>query len=149
MTHITRRECLIRMIGATAAAAVAPLLDLTDMTPGFWNQSALKQYLPWRVQFPDGTSFLFDAHVTREIFLDDGTVELSVKPIGLTHHVIAAVESDATADELAAKPVVVNAGDVLMELQKIGPPSLDRFDDENIIGGLKKTGELTFTVKMS
>jgi len=79
---MTRREMLVRMLGAAAAAAVAPLIDLTDTTPAFWNQLPLQKLLPWRIAFPDGTTFHFNATVVAEKLLDDGSVELTMQPQG-------------------------------------------------------------------
>ena len=65
---ITRREMLTRVFGAAAAAAVAPLVNLTDPTVAFWNQPPIAKLLHenWRVVFPDGNSFTFAAKVVSE-----------------------------------------------------------------------------------
>lgn len=81
---MTRREMLVRMFGAVVAAAVAPLIDLTDSTPAFWNQAPIKALMPWRIMFPDGTTFSFDATVIAERVLRDGGVELTLRPSGET-----------------------------------------------------------------
>lgn len=79
---MTRREWLNRVIGTVAAAAVAPLVDLTDMTPAFWSQPALRGVLPWRIVFPDGLTYTFHADVLSETLLADGSAEFRLQPAG-------------------------------------------------------------------
>lgn len=58
--RMTRRDLLVRVFGAATAASVTPLLDMTDMTPAFWNQAPLKELMRWRIAFPDGTLATFE-----------------------------------------------------------------------------------------
>lgn len=62
---ISRRQCLQTLFGAVAAAALAPLVDLTDLTPKFWEQAAVRDLDLWRIVFDD-TTFTFRAHVVEE-----------------------------------------------------------------------------------
>lgn len=78
---MTRREMLVRVFGAAAAAAVAPLVNLADSTADFWNQPPIQKLMPWRISFPDGTQFEFDAKVVSEEWAGD-TVKLTMQALG-------------------------------------------------------------------
>lgn len=154
---MNRREWLARVIGVAAAAAVAPLIDLTDATPAFWNQAPLKELMPWHITFPDGMTCTFDATVLSEKLLEDGSVNLVVRPIGkmemaLPGVPIHAVSNDyailkdedeidvapiwyADVDDLEPNPLasaigttVRCEGRAVMELQSIEVPALERAD---------------------
>lgn len=79
---MTRREWLNMVLGATVAAAVAPLVDLTDATPAFWSQPAVRDALPWRIVFPDGLTYTFTATVLEERLLEGGGAEFRLQPSG-------------------------------------------------------------------
>ena len=77
---MTRREWLERVFGVAVAATLAPLVDLTDASAAFWNQPALAKL--WRITFPSGVVFKFNATVLAEKLLEDGIVQLTISPTG-------------------------------------------------------------------
>lgn len=79
---MNRREWLVRVFGTTVAAAVAPLVDLGDATPAFWNQAPIRNLMRWRLTFPDGEILSFAASVVSETLNDDGTVQLKIRSDG-------------------------------------------------------------------
>lgn len=139
---MTRRDMLVKMFGAAAAAAVAPLIDLTDATPAFWNQASLRELMPWKIVFPDGTAWAFEARVVAETLLDDGTVSLSVVPTSNVRmsHGEPLPEGERLGGELHAE------GRPVAELHNITLPSVT-VKDNDYIYGLRKADMLTFTVK--
>jgi len=156
---MTRREWLTRVIGGVAAAAVAPLIDLTDMTPSFWNQPAIKALKPWRVKFPDGVVYSFDAAVLSEKIHDpiDGftSIELTLQPTGPLE---IETEPPATTDPDLGQGVGVSVsrdGMKVGELIEIQPPTITRnmFDvssplydeSEQCIPGLQRMGPMTLS----
>ncbi len=151
---MTRREWLTRVIGAVAAAAAAPLIDLTDTTPAFWNQPTLKKFLQWQIAFPDGTTYSFDATVIAEKLLGDGTVQLTMQPTGPMEIGSNDVPMGDKEPLRAGGTLVYNEGIPIAELQEISMPTfydnvdVTMRDDpfEQSIRGLKHTSlTLTYT----
>ena len=130
---------LVRMFGAVAATAVAPLIDLTDLTPAFWNQPPVKALL-WRITFPDGATFSFNATVLAERVLD-GEVELTLRPIG--EMMPCACSKDTAhlteyARSAATKLIMSNGKTV--ELQEIKMPEVSRgIEDGHVVGLLRRS----------
>ena len=154
---MTRREALVRMFGAAVAAIVAPKIDLTDMTPQFWNQPELMKLMPWKIIFPDGTTFAFDAFVVAERELPDGDIQLTVQPRGPM--TIGQEEPIETTDpEFVEKSkdtphwstgVMIKRGEQKFELTNIESPKLSRQmidDDVSPVPGLKSIGPLTINI---
>jgi len=151
---MTRRDWLTRVFGVTVAAAVAPLVDLTDTTPEFWNQPPIKKLLKWWVEFPDGTRFGFSGTVLSETLLDDGSVSLSIQPDGPPEILHDVTKPRSTYDTVTGNDTVILQDDVPMgELVDVRLPALDRvqvdvadFDSEDVdesILGLTRRGALT------
>jgi len=147
---MTRREWLATVFGASVAAAVAPLVDLTDTTTKFWSQPAiLEGFKGWRISFPDGTIFTFDAFVKSERVLSNGSVEMELQPTGqvqVTHEVPKRTPSEFTP---AMGTTVEREGQPIADLQEIHAPQMtrDEFElDGDFIPGLKKMGPMTFTM---
>jgi hypothetical protein len=122
---MTRREMLIRMFGAAAAAAVAPLIDLTDATPAFWNQLPVKALMPWRMEFPDGLCVMFDAEVIAERLLNNGDVEFKVRPLGA----MKIEQTEPVARETTEPATLHTDNGFVMKLQEIDLPAIDISDD--------------------
>lgn len=141
---MTRREWLIRVLGATIAAAVAPLVDLTDASPRFWEQPAIKALKPWKITFPDGTMFTFDGQVIAEKLLNDGTIEMTLQPQGPTHiyDPFDSRMAEPVPSPHAPATVIQTYNGVSMELQDIMLPSLESFPS-----GLENRRKLIFTIK--
>lgn len=162
---MSRRDCLVRIFGAAVAAAVAPLVDLTDRTPAFWNQPALKDLMPWRIKFPDGTTFSFNATVTAEELLADGTINLTLHTGGRMKIDQDTSPAEAYANEPEtdsvteigppsgpASATVIQSGTRVMEVQDIMSAEFSRepigYDDENRPIGVIRRSDITFTVKL-
>lgn len=147
---MTRREWLTRVLGATVAAAVAPLVDLTDMTPAFWQQPALRAAHPWRIVFPDGLHYTFEADVLSERALTDGTVQFSLRPTGpaMMHREVSypmnwtgdpprAWEPGTPLPSPDAPATVISRDGVkLGELVDITPPEMQRMPMFDALSGL-------------
>jgi hypothetical protein len=118
-----RRQWLKIVLGATAAATIAPLVDLTNATPTFWEQPAIKALKPWRVTFPDGLTFVFDATVVEEKYtgIIDGLMELEMKL-----HPTGPFEIVQGSKTRHGATVVSSNEDVLMELQEISTSGVTR-----------------------
>lgn len=154
---MTRREMLVRMFGATVTAAIAPFINLQDATPAFWNQESIKKLLPWKITFPDGATYSFDATVLEEKLLAslDGLTELSLRVQPTGPMTVSAGAPPLDTGGLRASPMFTPTvlevdGRLLMELQEIEMPSLDRGTSEmdgSYSGGLRRMGNLTLTVK--
>lgn len=150
---MTRREMLVRVFGVAVAATVAPLVDLTDLTPMFWDQAPIRRV--WRIIFPDGMVFSFGARVVAEKITVDGTVSLTLRsegPITASRTTSSmAFDHHGAPIELARLPspsapaTVLEMGDgKFVEIQDIALPKLTR--SEGYVRGLKRTGDLTFTI---
>lgn len=141
---MNRRDWLKTVFGAAVAALVAPLVDLTDQTPAFWNQPPIKKLLPWKVVFPDGTAFEFEADVVAERLLGDGSAELTIQPVGGMK--IGRETSFQKRFSSEATATTIHAGtDLIRELQDISLPELD--SDEDYVKGIQKRGTFSVTMK--
>jgi hypothetical protein len=136
---MTRREWLTRVIGGAAAVAIAPLIDMTDMTPAFWNQEPLQKLMPWRISFASGDVFSFDAAVLAERLLDDGSIEFDVQPKGP----VTVTSEPKRLRSRSASPSTLHREDgTIFELQEIAIPELTRANeelDDILIPGLRRT----------
>lgn len=145
---MTRRDWLTRVFGATVAAAIAPLVDLTDATPAFWNQVPIKDKLrQWRVVFPSGDVFTFDAEVVGEKLIGD-EVQLDIKPVGpITVIHQASLAEDVEPPDPPSATVLVSSDGKRIELTDIELPPVEYAEDDidNYVVGLKRTGAVTFT----
>lgn len=129
---MTRRECLTRLFGAAVAVTLAPLIDLTDTTPAFWNQAPLQELLQWRVVLPDGMSWSFSAQVVSERIVD-GELVLDVRPSGpMVIEQTAYTRSDSVLEGIGKT----------VTLEDIELPQLILDDDP--FKGIKRTGNITF-----
>lgn len=156
---ITRRDMLKTVLGAAAAAAVAPLIDLTDATPAFWNQPELKKVLPlWRMTFPDGTTWSFEGVVVAENInakIDSlMEIELTVRPTSMPTIEPGAPRPNVGATVKVANGARLSAPDgkgfdlidvqgpmVTAEIRSTG--SKDGYETFEPTG-LKKIGDVTF-----
>lgn len=152
---MTRREWLNRVLGATVAAAVAPLVDLTDMTPAFWQQPALRDVLPWRIQFPDGVSYTFNATVLEERLLDGGGVEFRLQPSGPMRAEREFREAPPQPGDTVVRhepapsvhgTTIVRGGVPIGELVDISVPELTRAPVDGKVLGTPKPEPVTFRV---
>lgn len=161
---MTRRDWLTRVFGATVAAAVAPLVDLTDTTPAFWRQAPLRDLMRWRIDYPDGTAHTFSATVVSERVLSDGSVELAVRPEGPIEATVwsggpsaATFEPIALGETREPATVLGRDGASIGELVGIELPQLVReaegrdIDGAGLdyLAGLQQRGPVTFTVDFS
>jgi hypothetical protein len=144
---MTRREWLTRVIGGAAALAVAPLIDMTDMTPAFWNQEPLQKLMPWRISFASGDVFSFDAAVLAERLLEDGSIEFDVQPKGP----VTVTSEPKRLRSRSASPSTLHREDgTIFELQEIAIPEVTRANeelDDILIPGLRRMGTITLTGK--
>lgn len=144
---MNRRDWLKAVFGATAAATLAPLVDLTDTTPAFWSQPAIRALHPWRITFPDGAVYTFDAEVVAERISEPvvGAFDCSftLRPTGAM-----TLEESLSP----ATPAALHVPDGrTMELVDLTPPSMERAevdatswgDDEPRVLGVMKRGTLT------
>jgi len=121
---------LIQMFGAITAAAVAPLIDLTDTTPAFWNQPPLQKLLPFRIAFPDGMTWTFDGIVIAEKVID-GVIDLTIRPSGMVRAEPVIVQQDpwnVPGKPMSANPVMLTIeGHARGEVWEIKPIDITDF----------------------
>lgn len=160
---MNRREWLTRVFGTVVAATVAPLVDLTDTTPAFWNQAPIRELMRWCVQFPDGLTISFNARVVSEWMKDDGTVGFSVEPEGMTTYERwrRPPRSTVEASVMQARPTILcddKGGRVGEVLAIEAPTKMDRIDIEALeadydgkasIPGWRKQEPITMTLRFA
>lgn len=140
---MNRREMLVSMFGAAVAATVAPLINLGDATPAFWNQAPLKELLPWRIMFPDGQTFTFAGEVVSEMLTSFGPGEilestLTVRPTG---PVTITKEAPSLGTEVhIATATLVHPEGSSMRLRsvEIASPEIEYIDVETREGWVKE-----------
>lgn len=144
---MTRREWLERVVGAVAAATVAPLINMEDRTPAFWNQEPIKKLLPFRVTFPDGLTFAFDGHVLAEREMPDGSIRLLIAPTGPVDIQDSRKEPVGWPQPVSsAHPTVLN-GENIGELLDITPPTISRCTtDDGFVYGVRRVSTMEFTI---
>lgn len=158
---MNRREWLTKVLGAIVAATVAPLLDLTDQTPAFWNQAPLKKLLRWQIRLPDGVTYTFNATVIAEHLIDD-VVSLTVRPSGpmqveqttvsfpTTYVEPDPVESVALPARSSFDTVLSTVDGRTATIQEIGVSALSRANEEldnYVLGNLKQLSGISFKMK--
>ncbi len=102
----------------------------------------------WLVEFPDGSLWQFKGFITGM-----SKTSLSIQPVGPMTHSQREVPSLPKNAVPTSGTVVTRNGQPIGELTDITPPTLTRSvietDDGDLIPGLKKMGDLTFTINFS